>query len=532
MAVLSSEGASAGIGDGWGRDPISVAAFAGHQPWFACAVLPGIGLRLACSSLAESGWFWTHDVAESGTRLIFGTDPGEVVRARRAPVELNHSYLRSYLFAIPPDETPYQGVHRLPSAITATFATAGSEPVLTPWPTPRSPASTRSDLLAALDEQLWTRSAKGPVAILVSGGLDSTFLLGSLLAGNPHAEVLALTAAPLPDARISSRPGWDADESGLVSDLADMYPGRVRVRVLRNEAHTLPLDAAAARWQETWLPSFGVTNEWWIGAGAVTARDEGYKWLLSGGMGNAVFSLDHRLALYELVRGGHIGRATELLLHPPQNLSRTQAVRSLAAGPARQRLRHRSRPRTNPWADQGVAELPTARGPLMTSSWFREAVTSGQAGGHSAAHHPAGSPGCLYIDPFRAGPVLDAARRLRPEEWLAGPWPRGLARTLGAGRVPDTIRLRTRRGMQSPDTWYVMHQQRDRYLDEARAVARTPGMCDWVDVPTLVSHVESANWGDPADPGTLSVGMVNRLLALAGFIRDSQSRLQRLAGLG
>ena len=132
------------------------------------------------------------------------------------------------------------------------------------------------------------------------------------------------------------------------------------------------------------------------------------------------------------------------------------------------------------------------------------------------------------IDPFRAATVMEIAASITPREWSTGPYPRGFARRLGEGRVPDEIRLRTRGGGQAMDTWFVTRNLRDRYFDEIRQLESTPVLGGWVDVSAIEATVSAWPWGEVRGPGDLEVIAVERLLALADFVRMTRSRLKSL----
>jgi hypothetical protein len=137
-------------------------------------------------------------------------------------------------------------------------------------------------------------------------------------------------------------------------------------------------------------------------------------------------------------------------------------------------------------------------------------------------------PGALPVDPFCDAQVLALAAAITPVEWCRGPYPRGYARLLGEGRVPDAIRLRTRRGGQSWDGWFLIRNRRERYLDEIDALASNSLLGPVVDLPFLKRKLEAGPWGRIQGPGGGEVNGIDRLLSLAGFVRRTEERLRDL----
>ena len=129
-----------------------------------------------------------------------------------------------------------------------------------------------------------------------------------------------------------------------------------------------------------------------------------------------------------------------------------------------------------------------------------------------------GSP-VPVVDAFTTQAILDLAAAMTPLEWSRGPGSRGYARLLGAGRVPDSIRLRTRRGGQSWDEWFIIRNDRDRYYDEVAALAGTPILGGWVDDAALRAQLDSWPWGEVHGPDRLPVLAMGRILTLAALVR-------------
>lgn len=123
------------------------------------------------------------------------------------------------------------------------------------------------------------------------------------------------------------------------------------------------------------------------------------------------------------------------------------------------------------------------------------------------------------LDPFLTSAVLSYAAAMTPLEWSGGLGERGYARLLGKGRVPDSIRLRQRRGGQAWDEWFFIRHDRDRYYAEVAALADTPILGGWVDHGALQARLDSWPWGEVRGPDRMQVLAMNRILSLAGYVR-------------
>jgi len=143
--------------------------------------------------------------------------------------------------------------------------------------------------------------------------------------------------------------------------------------------------------------------------------------------------------------------------------------------------------------------------------WLARSVTSLPAAGN-----PAAMEGVLMADPFASRAVIEVAASITPAEWVRGSLPRGFARRAGAGRVPDPIRLRSGRGIQGRDAWYVIRNDRDDYLDRVRAVRNVAGL-EHVEVFALEARVNAWPWGEIRGPAWLDQVSVDRILGTADF---------------
>ena len=159
--------------------------------------------------------------------------------------------------------------------------------------------------------------------------------------------------------------------------------------------------------------------------------------------------------------------------------------------------------------------LRPLRHPQMTRpdylTWLARRAT-----GLPAASNPAALGGVLLADPFSSRAVLECAAAVTPAEWRMGGTGRAFARRAGEGRVPDAIRLRTRRGQQGRDAWHAVRFDRDDYLARIDALPGVPGLED-VDAAALRDRVDAWAWGSAEPPPWSEQVEADRLLSLAQF---------------
>ncbi|MDO8309900.1 MAG: asparagine synthase-related protein [Actinomycetota bacterium] len=473
-----------------GRDPGGPDA-----PWLAVAALPGGGLAAAASTMLPSGLFWS---ASSGV-LIVASDPAS---ARGASTGIDPDYIREFAAGVvPPGRTPFLDVHRVPAGATARWATPDSAPALAHWSGPRAwpephlrGPGAMAAYLDAFDGVLRGLAARcGSVVTTVSGGLDSTFVAAGLARlASDESPVLGLTYAPLAAAHVAAAPGVDADESALAAMLAQQYPGRLAIEVVTNAGLVRPLHAAALTARRGGVPLFNPANEPWLSSMRESAADAGARMLFVGTNGNAAFSFEHGYAArYSLARG-RFGDLVRMARDPDGRLT-SASVRRRVLGPLRRQ------------ATAGTSD----RAAFL--AWLARERT-----GIAAAANPAATRGVLMADPFSARAVLEVAAAIDPAEWQVGGRGRGFARRAGQGRVPDAIRLRSSRGQQGRDAWYVIRNDRDEYLDRIAGLPSVPGLAG-VDAGRLSAHVAAWPWGEAHGPAWPEHVAVDRLLGVAEF---------------
>jgi len=507
---------------------------------WAAAIRRSDGVVIAsASTMLNGGLYWSidHD-ASLRPQLLLGVSPGDVVMSRKGPTTLNHSYIREYLSGERDDrKTPYNEVHRIPAGGFAQWNSIDSTPEETEWSGPDIWAEPHLEGRHARDAYLSIFDAtiarliegNAPLASMLSGGLDSSFVVTALARlTTPDRPVHAFVHAPHPDAGLSAIGNWDPDDSEIAKKMEAAYPGRVVVSKIINIDLVQPQDAALRAARRSWIPTFNPGNQIWMDAIAEQAAAIGASMLFSGQNGNAAFSHEHSYAASYYLRRGRIDQLTKMVFaRADSNISLYQAARKRVLGPLISPWRSRNK---NPNAEYkkliGVPD--SSRVNVNSQSQGRRQFLEWLSQSYGALS-AAGCPSGWFLpvaDPFTASAVLAMAASITPYQWLQGPYPRGYARLLGDGRVPDDIRLRTRRGGQAWDTWFVIRNQRERYLDELKLVHQSPGLGGWVDTAELQKRAEQWPWGEIQGPSQIEVIAIDRLLSLAAFARMTDEKLK------
>lgn len=423
------------------------------------------------------------------------------------PVSLNERWLAAWLRnECDPQGSPYAGVARLMPGTELVSDAAGWRVVEfagpTVWaarPSLAGEAAVRA-IVDAVDCAVAELSAgESVIAVSMSGGLDSTFLASSLLRNKPAgATVRAYTHVPNPAADLREV-GWvDSDEADAGRFVAE-HEGELDWELVASAHRQPPLERARELTEVSWWPTFGVGNLEWTQAIRSRAAAEGATRVWVGGHGNASFSHDPG---------------------PVPSVRRRVARRAAS-------LARRPR-RPEPTGFSGMSSLirgAAPAGPPTRATYLR--WLAAQSNAHAAVANP-DAVSVPSVDPFRHPAVLEVAAQITPEGWRQGGVPRGLARAAGRGRVPDAVRLRRGRGAQGADVWMGMSGERESYREQVELLRETTVVRDEVEIAKVRAIVDAWPWGSPVPPPRLEISAVNRLLAFAQFIRDTEERLAEI----
>ncbi|OHV36070.1 MULTISPECIES: asparagine synthase-related protein [Pseudofrankia] len=276
-----------------------------------------------------------HSTAE---RVVFGTDYAQL-RAAGIPLEADHAVLAETLTRdlTTLNETLLRGVERVPAGHLVEIGPAGTRtrrpfsslfsivPPLRPSTTAAAASRLRAALDAAVgDAALQTAAPGSPVAVGVSGGLDS-----SSVAGVAHA--LARRGAAIRIVPISMVfPGQPHDESRWIDSVEE----RLRLPILRVKPDLYDWDRWRA-WTATTLDLPPRPNLALSDAVRDAARAEGLSVLLSGEGGDEWWT-GYRHHFPDLLRAGRLAtlwRQTGRGINPRSLPRRLGVARAFATAP-------------------------------------------------------------------------------------------------------------------------------------------------------------------------------------------------------
>jgi asparagine synthetase B (glutamine-hydrolysing) len=121
-------------------------------------------------------------------------------------------------------------------------------------------------------------------------------------------------------------------------------------------------------------------------------------------------------------------------------------------------------------------------------------------------------------DPTADRELMETLLSLPPEMFLMGGRSRGLVREMGLGFVPDSIRLRRRRGAQTPETSSLIARHAPAYRDALDRVATSAECREFLRLDVLrdaVEHLASGVIDNEAAAG------IDRALDVGTFLLES-----------
>ena len=304
-----------------------------HGAWaFALWDAPKNRLVLARDRIGSRTLHWHRNA----NRLAFATTARALLALPGVERQLNLDQVADTLAGKIPASTHtfYRDIFELPLA-SRVIVTRANVQIETYW----KPDYARQVRLRSDDEyveafrELFDRVMRdnlrsiSPVAVMMSGGLDSASIGATAAKLLPDQTVTAFTEVPRAGFRGNVMPRRYADETPYVQAVAQMYPN-LRVEWVRQGEKTLLHDA------ENYLKfhemPFGIAaNRVWWETILQTAGRRGCKTVLDGMQGNVAFSWSGSGLIVELLRGGQWRRALRELGYEVENKRQNSVLRGL-----------------------------------------------------------------------------------------------------------------------------------------------------------------------------------------------------------
>jgi asparagine synthase (glutamine-hydrolysing) len=395
-----------------------------------------------------------------------------------------------------PGATPFAGVRRLGGGEVLRWC--NGEGATERWWAPDPPmvhyddpadyvAAAREALRAAVERSL---RAVVPVATMLSGGLDSGLVAGFAARALSERGVVisGYTSAPAPGVPVWQRPGWDADDAPFAEAVAAHHEN-LRHIVLRDEDRTA-LDLIGTIHERCATPVRNGANHLWLDC---IHRAAAPGVLLSGAHGNFSISYTGLGANRERLRTLRWGAA----------LRAARAARTATGKPLWRNLATGIVPEPLIWFVREMGRRPGPADAWMTTADFRQRHNRTLQRNHPPWHTRAGVRyfATRWAHQWAADPlamrgieVRDPTADQRLVELLIS-FPlsafvqegrtRGLAREVGRGVLPDSVRLRSTRGMQAAGYAASVARQSDRYRAAIDRIGGSPVGRELFDISAL-----------------------------------------------
>lgn len=367
-----------------------------------------------------------------------------------------------------PQRMWFIGVDRLPPSHVADFY-PGRPPRIRRWfdppvvPIGERPRDNAPDLMREAVHEAVEASlpVSGDVAASLSGGLDSTMVAAtaaSILSPQGRA-VHGFTHVPRPGTE-SGRPGWIASDEDTVRDLTNLTAGLTYEPVVSAPVWNV-VDALLEQFPLTLAPHRNFGNADWLLEIRRRVDRAGFALTLGGQSGNLGFSwkgiagvdelLRHRkpLSAYRLAKqesGSVAGLKATMLAGFPRTADRW---RNFKTGRSVEYWQWRDGLQASPSSEalEAWERLITARDFGRQPYWRHLLLSSASV--RSVAQPPASIS--WRSDPLSDPELVRLVLGIHPGAWSAGNRDRSVAREAMRGVVPDSVRLRTDRGMQGAD---------------------------------------------------------------------------------
>jgi asparagine synthase (glutamine-hydrolysing) len=421
-----------------------------------------------------------------------------------APGDLNPTALG--LFVTPRIEqgtTPYENIFQLQGGHVLTWQ--GGAPIVRRWWTPDTAIRTtyrdpRDYLIQARElfdaaVAACSRSAGG-ISATLSGGLDST-LVAATAALQLHAHnglLQTYTSIPEPGLACDSRAGWEIDDSPYVHDLAAMHEN-LRTSFVTPGGHCT-LDILPAIYAGSRTPVRNGASLLWSSRICEASAAAGVRVILNGFKGNATLSQAGQGGIGDLLRRLRWSAALHAATTEAQQFDKPvwRVLAREIAGESGRKM-------------HGAILGPAATAPLpgvqLLSPAFRAAhddILATQAPPLTSRAALAGFAikpthgwgvdsvaqwGVELRDPTADRRLIERLLTFPPHAFLTDGRVRGLARAVGKDRLPDSIRLRTSKGEQTPELAAIVAAHAAAYREALAHAAEVPLFRETIQVERL-----------------------------------------------
>ncbi|GMV21237.1 MAG: hypothetical protein AMXMBFR57_11860 [Acidimicrobiia bacterium] len=490
-------------------------------------------LVLSRDVYGNSAWYYTR----ANDVLVFASSLPGLIQVLPALRPSKVVLARNLVAWRSPDgtETAYESVFRVPPAHLVEFSAASTQAVRywileqsNPLPTADTDAQLR-EFAEKFDRAVERRlSPPGPFASTLSAGLDSSAVTATAarILGARGESLFAVTTVPAREFVATHGAGSPGDEGPLAAEVARSRPN-IR-HCLVHSADMSPVRAVRRMLEIQGQPGIAAANYYWILSMLESVRADGCRTLLTGQMGNAVWSWGG--SRRRRVRLADLRRKLRRLGQEDWRLRLWQRAQQHTAEPWRAYSAIHTTLATDVNLAQRMAEArhdPRFRWVGRSERRARLALllpASIPIGGFWS--HLGRAFGIEVRDPSQDRQLLEMSWALPMHLWTDG-YDRAVIRRIMSGRLPDSVRLHPGGHAQAIDLGARLRasfEELDAALDE---IAGSPEATAAVDIDRCRGIAERVRSGPLPSGLELKAVLMRGLdvgLFLAGGARQPERR--------
>ena len=432
------------------------------------------------------------------------------------------------------ENTPYEGVRRVPCASSAIFDGNGKR-IARYWnfDTHRQIRFSSDGEYAEAAREMLDKAIAGclrtnsRLAAQISGGLDSSAIAASVALLLAPERLLTVTIVPPPEIQLPRAKWCYLDETPYIKDIAAMHPNMDPAFIVPRGPHWVDIDPTPF-FNASGLPSTNVSNLGWFLPGQEYLAEAGIAEMLSGLFGNFFWSWDGYRSLTDMFRRGQWFRlARELsmyqyeepgwkrkaaflyhnVLYPimpnilgriyrqikklePDILARICAINPLFA----REINLIERSRATGWDPNFAGPISARDLRLLRLNPFENSndlIAAGRA-----------TSGIQQLFPLMDIRLIEFMLSLPDEQFFRDGISRRLPRMSMAGRLPPSVLRNNLRGAQNPEIAIRAKALRPGMLEELESFEQVPLAARCLDLPRLKKIVRTWS-GDAYECGLL-----------------------------